>query len=283
MEFNTYLEEFLDIAIREDIGDGDHTSLACIPNDKTGKAKLLVKQDGILSGSEIAHYVFQKLDPDSFVDHYIKDGSKIEKGDVVFHVTGNVLTLLQAERLVLNLMQRMSGIATQTHWYVDALKDYKTKILETRKTTPGMRLLEKMAVRHGGGTNHRMGLYDMIMIKDNHVDYSGGIVEAINRVKSYLKQQNKQLGIICEVRSLNDINLVLETGGVDRVLLDNFSVEQTSQAVELIDGRIPTESSGGITLEDLTSYAACGVDYISVGALTHQIQSLDLSLKAIDY
>jgi nicotinate-nucleotide pyrophosphorylase (carboxylating) len=283
MDFNKYLEEFIDLAIREDIGDGDHTSLACFPPEKIGKAKLLVKQEGILSGSEIAQHVFKKLDPEVQIEHYLFDGQSIKINDIVFLVTGKVLALLQAERLVLNLMQRMSGIATQTHEYVTKLEGLSTKILETRKTTPGMRLLEKMAVRHGGGTNHRLGLYDMIMIKDNHIDFAGGIVEAIKQVKEYLQRNNKNLKVICEVRSLEDIEKVLEIGGVDRILLDNFSTELTKQAVGLVNGRIPTESSGGITIDSLRSYAECGVDYISVGALTHQIKSLDLSLKAIDY
>ncbi|HBH49294.1 MAG TPA: carboxylating nicotinate-nucleotide diphosphorylase [Bacteroidales bacterium] len=283
MDFNKYLEEFIDLAIREDIGDGDHTSQACIPPEKIGKAKLLVKQEGILSGSEIAQHVFKKLDPEVQIEHYLFDGQSIKINDIIFLVTGKVLALLQAERLVLNLMQRMSGIATQTHEYVTKLEGLSTKILETRKTTPGMRLLEKMAVRHGGGTNHRLGLYDMIMIKDNHIDFAGGIVEAIKQVKEYLQRNNKNLKVICEVRSLEDIEKVLEIGGVDRILLDNFSTELTKQAVGLVNGRIPTESSGGITIDSLRSYAECGVDYISVGALTHQIKSLDLSLKAIDY
>jgi nicotinate-nucleotide pyrophosphorylase (carboxylating) len=283
MDFNKYLEEFIDLAIREDIGDGDHTSLACFPPEKIGKAKLLVKQEGILSGSEIAQHVFKKLDPEVQIEHYLFDGQSIKINDIVFLVTGKVLALLQAERLVLNLMQRMSGIATQTHEYVTKLEGLSTKILETRKTTPGMRLLEKMAVRHGGGTNHRLGLYDMIMIKDNHIDFAGGIVEAIKQVKEYLQRNNKNLKVICEVRSLEDIEKVLEIGGVDRILLDNFSTELTKQAVGLVNGRIPTESSGGITIDSLRNYAECGVDYISVGALTHQIKSLDLSLKAIDY
>jgi nicotinate-nucleotide pyrophosphorylase (carboxylating) len=283
MEFNTYLEEFLDLAIREDIGDGDHTSLSCIPIDKRGKAKLLVKEAGILSGSTIAEAVFRKLDPTINIEHFIKSGSAIKNGDIVFNVEGNVITLLQAERLVLNIMQRMSGIATQTSHYVAKLEGLKTKVLGTRKTTPGMRLLEKMAIRDGGGTNHRMGLYDMILIKDNHIDYAGGIVEAIEGAKNYLLAKNKQLKIIVEVRSIDDIKKVLSTGGIDRIMLDNFDIAKTNQAVALINNQVQIESSGGITIENLRDYALCGVDFISVGALTHQIKSLDLSLKAIDY
>ena len=283
MEFKKYLEEFIDLAIREDIGDGDHTSLSCIPKHKMGKAKLLVKQNGVLSGSEIARVAFHKLDARSIIEQNIFDGEEIAVNDIVFYVEGRIISLLQAERIVLNIMQRMSGIATQTQVYVNELKGLKTKLLETRKTTPGMRLLEKMAVRHGGGTNHRMGLYDLIMIKDNHIDFAGGIVEAINRVKDYLKKNNKNLKIICEVRSIKEIEKVLSTGGVDRVLLDNFSINKTIEAVTLINSRLQTEASGNITLKNLRKYAECGVDYISVGALTHQIKSLDLSLKAIDF
>lgn len=283
MEFKNYLEEFIDIAIREDVGDGDHTSLACIPKDKRGKAKLLVKENGVVSGIEIARYVFEKLDSTVKIEQYISDGSSIKTGDIVFHVEGNVIALLQAERLVLNIMQRMSGIATETNRYVNELKGLKTKILSTRKTTPGMRLIDKMAVRHGGGINHRLGLYDMIMIKDNHVDFAGGIVEAVTKVKEYLKKEKKDLKIIVEVRTFEDINKMLEMGGIHRLLLDNFSIEDTKKAVELINGRIDTESSGGIRFEKIRDYALCGVNYISIGALTHQIKSLDLSLKAIDY
>lgn len=283
MEFNAYLDEFIDIAIREDIGDGDHTSLACIPKDKRGKAKLLVKENGILSGSEIAKYVFEKFDPTVKITQFIPDGDIIKVDDIAFNVEGNVIALLQAERLVLNLMQRMSGIATETNKYVAELEGLKTKVLGTRKTTPGMRILEKMAIRHGGGTNHRMGLFDMVLIKDNHVDYSGGIVEAVMCVKNYLKVQKKELKIVVEVRSFEDIEKMLKIEGIHRLLLDNFSIEDTKKAIELINGRIKTESSGGIRFDDLRNYAQCGVDFISVGALTHQIKSMDLSLKAIDY
>ncbi len=283
MEFKEYLNTFLDLIIKEDIGDGDHTSLACIPKDKTGKAKLLVKQDGILSGCEIAYEVIKKLDTNALITTFKSDGDPIYVSDVVFHVESNVQSLLQAERIVLNIMQRMSGIATQTSKYVKELEGLKTRVLGTRKTTPGMRLLEKQAIRHGGGLPHRIGLYDMIMIKDNHIDFAGGIEKAINNVKDYLKEKNKDLFIVCEVRSLEDIKKVIKTGGVDRILIDNFTIEQTRQAVQMLDGKITTESSGGITLSNLREYAECGVDYISVGALTHQISSLDLSLKAIDY
>jgi nicotinate-nucleotide pyrophosphorylase (carboxylating) len=283
MTFDTYIEEFLNLAFKEDIGDGDHTSLSIIPSDSYGKAHLLVKQDGILSGSSIAEKVFKKLDPHIEIENVISDGSTIKKDDIVFIVHGKIVGLLQAERLVLNIMQRMSGIATQTRLYVDKLKGLHTKILDTRKTTPGMRLLDKKAVKDGGGENHRIGLYDMILIKDNHIDFAGGIENAIFNAQKYLKVKNKNLKIEVESRSLNDVNTILKLSGVDRIMLDNFSIEETRKAVQIINGRIETESSGGITIENIRDYAECGVDYISVGALTHQIKSLDLSLKAIDF
>jgi nicotinate-nucleotide pyrophosphorylase (carboxylating) len=283
MQFDTYIEEFIDLAFREDIGDGDHTSLSIIPETIQGKAQLLVKQPGIIAGSTIAEKIFHRLDSEIKIKQLIKDGSPVVPGDVVFIVEGKVLALLQAERLVLNIMQRMSGISTQTSKYVAELAGLKTKVLDTRKTTPGMRLIDKMAVKIGGGENHRIGLFDMILIKDNHIDFAGGIENAIGRVKQYLKEKNKLLKIEVEARSISDIETILKIGGIDRIMLDNFSLELTREAVKLIDGKYETESSGGITLENLRKYAECGVDYISVGALTHQIKSLDLSLKAIDY
>jgi len=268
-------------AIAEDIGDGDHTSRACIPIGTQGKAKLLVKQTGILAGVEIAQQVFRRIDPLLNMSVFIEDGAAVNPSDIPFTVEGSVHSILQAERLVLNIMQRMSGIATQTAEYVNVLKDYKTKILDTRKTTPGMRLLDKMAVRLGGGINHRIGLYDMIMVKDNHIDYAGGIEKAINAVQNYLTTNNKELFIVIEARSLADIETILRVGHVNRIMLDNFTIAETSAAVKIIDRRYETESSGGITINNLAAYAACGVNYISVGALTHQIKSLDLSLKAV--
>lgn len=268
-------------AIKEDIGDGDHTSLSCIPASASGKAQLLVKEEGILAGIEIAEKVFKTIDKSLKLVKFIEDGTKIKKGDIAFNVEGKIQSILQSERLVLNIMQRMSGIATQTNIYTEKIKDLKTKILDTRKTTPGVRILEKMAVKIGGGENHRMGLYDMIMIKDNHHDFAGGIKPAIEAAKKYLKEKNKNLKIEIEVRNFDELQQVLDIGGVDIIMLDNFSVENTKKAVNIIAGKYKTESSGGITLDTIRNYAECGVDYISVGALTHQIKSLDLSLKAI--
>ena len=275
------IDELIDLAIREDVGDGDHTSLACIPETIIGKAKLLVKDDGIIAGVAIAKRVFHRFDPDLSFQELIKDGTPVKKGDIAFYVEGKSLSILQCERLVLNIMQRMSGVATQTNFYVKKLEGLKTKVLDTRKTTPGMRMLDKMAVKLGGGENHRIGLFDMILIKDNHIDYAGGIENAVNAVKDYLKKKEKNLKIEVEARSLDDIRKILSLGGVHRILIDNFSVEDTRKAVELVSGQCETESSGGITIDSLRDYAACGVDYISVGALTHQIKSLDLSLKAV--
>lgn len=280
---NKLIESLIDLALEEDIGDGDHTSLACIPEKAKGKARLLVKQEGILAGVDIAEVIFKKIDPEIVFQKFIDEGSKISPGEVAFVVDGKIRTLLLAERLVLNIMQRMSGIATQTHQYVQTLQGLHTKILDTRKTTPGMRLLDKQAVKLGGGENHRIGLFDMILIKDNHIDFSGGIENAIARVKEYLVSNKKKLKIEVEARSIEDVKTILSVGGVDYIMLDNFSIEETREAVKIIDGKVKTESSGGITLEKLRAYAECGVDYISVGALTHQIRSLDLSLKAIDY
>ncbi|MBP1668189.1 MAG: nicotinate-nucleotide pyrophosphorylase [Bacteroidetes bacterium] len=280
---NKALGFFIDNALREDIGDGDHTSAACIPRDAHGKARLLVKEEGVLAGTSVAPLVFHALDPDASVSMVLPDGTWIRPGDVAFFVEGQILALLQAERTVLNIMQRMSGIATATRRYADKLKGLQTRILDTRKTTPGMRMLEKEAVRIGGGVNHRMGLYDMILIKDNHIDFAGGIREAIERSHRYLKDTGRNLKIEVEARSLEDVRMILATGGVDRIMLDNFSPADTRKAVEIIGHTIETESSGGITLETIREYAECGVDFISVGALTHHIQSLDLSLDAIDF
>ncbi len=283
MQLDNYLEQFIDFALKEDIGDGDHTSLATIPNDITGKVQLIVKQEGILAGSSIAFRVFQKLDPTVEITQHIADGSPIKPGETAFVVKGKILQLLQAERLVLNIMQRMSGVASETNKYVRKLEGLNTKVLDTRKTTPGMRLLDKLAVKTGGGENHRIGLYDMILIKDNHIDFAGGIEKSIKLVKSYLKEKKKTLKIEIEARSIDDIKKILDIGGIDRILLDNFTVQQTRQAVELIERKVESESSGNINLENIRDYAECGVDYISVGALTHQIKSLDLSLKALDF
>lgn len=276
------LREFILKSIEEDIGEGDHSSLACIPENKAGKAKLLIKENGILAGVRIAKEVFSIIDNQLKIEVFLNDGTKIVPGDVAFIVTGNIQSILRSERLVLNIMQRMSGIATSTREYVDQIKGFHAKILDTRKTTPGMRFAEKEAVRIGGGENHRMGLYDMIMLKDNHIDYAGGIRPAIERTNEYLKRKNKKLKIEIEARTIQDISEVLNCGGVGRIMLDNFSVEDTRIAVKKIDGRFETESSGGITLETVRSYAECGVDYISVGALTHHIKSLDMSLKATE-
>jgi nicotinate-nucleotide pyrophosphorylase (carboxylating) len=275
------VDELIDLAIREDVGDGDHTSLACIPENTYGKARLLVKDEGIIAGIAVARKIFHRFDPDLTFREVIGDGTRVKNGDVAFYVEGSSLSILQCERLVLNVMQRMSGIATQTDFYVQKLAGLKTRILDTRKTNPGMRMLDKMAVKLGGGENHRIGLFDMILIKDNHIDYAGGIEKAVNAVKDYLKKNNKSLKIEVEARSLDDVKIILALGGVDRILLDNFSVDQTREAVGLIGGRCQTESSGGITSDTLREYAECGVDFISVGALTHQIKSLDLSLKAM--
>ncbi len=279
---NTYIEQLITLSIAEDIGDGDHTSLACIPAEAKGKMKLLVKQDGILAGVAVAERIFQRIDPLLKVTVLINDGTPVKKGDIAFYVEGTERSMLQAERIVLNVMQRMSGVATQTAVYVKELAGLKTRVLDTRKTTPGMRVLDKMAVQLGGGVNHRMGLFDMIMLKDNHIDFAGGIESAISKTHAYLKAAGRNLPVEVEVRSLDDIRTVLRIGGVQRIMLDNFTIPATKEAVQLIAGRYETESSGGITLENLRAYAECGVDYISVGALTHQIKSLDMSLKAMD-
>ena len=280
---NSYFDEFIDNALKEDIGDGDHTSRACIPHNAKGKAQLLVKEEGILAGVNVALRIFHKLDPTVQIEVFKHDGEWVAPPDIAFIVEGRILALLKAERLVLNIMQRMSGIATTTHRYVGQLQGLKTRILDTRKTTPGMRLLEKAAVKTGGGENHRFGLFDMILIKDNHIDFSGGISQAIHRVKEYMRRTGKNLNIEIEARNLEDVQTILSIGGVQRIMLDNFNIPDTRKAVEMINGLYETESSGGITFENIRSYAECGVDYISVGALTHQIKSLDLSLKALNY
>ncbi len=275
------LRDFIIRSLEEDLGDGDHTSLACIPIGAKGKAKLLLKEEGIIAGTRVAAETFKIIDDKLDVELVIDDGCQVKPGDVALFVGGGQHSILKAERLVLNIMQRMSGIATNTRLYVDELKGLPTKILDTRKTTPGMRFLEKEAVRIGGGKNHRMGLYDMIMLKDNHIDFCGGIVNAIKTTNEYLEKKNKKLKIIIEARNLEDVELIIKTGGVDRILLDNFDIADTARAVNMVDGRFETESSGGITLETLRQYGECGVDYISVGSLTHQINSLDMSLKAV--
>lgn len=268
-------------AIREDIGDGDHSSLACIPEEAQGKAKLLVKDEGILAGVEFARQVFDYVDPGLKIDVKIKDGSQVKYGDIAYYVEGNSLSILKAERLVLNAMQRMSAIATKTNAYVKLLEGTKTKILDTRKTTPGIRALEKWAVKIGGGENHRFALYDMIMLKDNHIDFCGGITKAIETTVNYLEENQLDLKIIVEARDLEEIKEILSTKGVYRILIDNFNYEDTRKAVALIGDKCLTESSGGITLHTARHYADCGVDYISSGALTHSVYNMDLSLKAV--
>jgi nicotinate-nucleotide pyrophosphorylase (carboxylating) len=278
---NSILREFILKSLAEDLGDGDHSSLACIPAESKGKAKLLIKDKGVLAGIRIAAELFATIDPDLKFDKILEDGTIVSPGEIAFFLSGRQQSILKSERLVLNIMQRMSGIATSTHEYTIRLKGLKTKILDTRKTTPGFRFLEKEAVRIGGGINHRMGLYDMIMLKDNHIDYAGGIEQAIQKTKAYLKKKNLNLKVEIEARSLEDIRTILSTGGVNRIMLDNFSIEQTRLAVKEIAGRFETESSGGISLSTIRAYAECGVDYISVGALTHHVKSLDMSLKAV--
>jgi nicotinate-nucleotide pyrophosphorylase (carboxylating) len=275
------IDQFILNSLSEDVGDGDHTSLATISEGTTGTAKLLVKDEGILAGVELAAEIFHVVDPGLKLNILIEDGAKVKPNDIAFEVEGDAKSILKAERLVLNCMQRMSGIATKTREIVDILKGTNTKVLDTRKTTPGMRYLEKWAVRIGGGVNHRFGLYDMILIKDNHVDYAGGIQEAIEKTLEYLKTKNKKLAVEIEVRNLEELELVLQTGGVNRILLDNFNFRDLKEAVNIIEGRYITEASGGITIDNILEYAACGVDYISVGALTHSVKSLDLSLKAV--
>ncbi len=280
MDTEQLIDELIKLAFAEDIGDGDHTTLSSIPADEMGKSRLIIKEDGILAGVEVAKTIFHAFDPQLKISVNIQDGSAVKKGDIAFIVEGKVQSLLQTERLVLNVMQRMSGIATTTRKYVKELEGTNTRVLDTRKTTPGMRMLEKEAVKIGGGVNHRIGLFDMILLKDNHVDFAGGIKKAINRAQDYLKEKNKTLQIEIEVRNFDELEEALQTGGVDRIMLDNFSVEDTRKAVKHVNGRVELESSGGITFDTLRSYAETGVDYISVGALTHSIKSLDMSLKA---
>ncbi|HYW94794.1 MAG TPA: carboxylating nicotinate-nucleotide diphosphorylase [Bacteroidales bacterium] len=278
--FNELLDKSIDIWFAEDIGDGDHTTLSTIPKEASGKAELLAKDTGIIAGIFVASRIYKKFDPSLVLREIISDGSAINPGDIVFEVSGKVRSILQTERLVLNVMQRLSGVATQTHEYVRLLDGFHTRVLDTRKTTPGLRYAEKEAVRLGGGMNHRVGLFDMILIKDNHIDFAGGIRKAIRQAKEYLERHGKDLKIEVEARSLADVDEILREGGVQRILLDNFTPELTKTALNMIAGRVETESSGGITKETMRSYAAAGVDFISVGALTHQIKSLDLSLKA---
>lgn len=279
--FDEQLQSFLQTAVSEDVGDGDHSSLACIAPKAVGKASLIIKDEGIIAGVDIARKIFNYLDPGLAMAVLIGDGTVIHPGDISFHVEGNIRSILKGERLVLNVMQRMSGIATQTNLYVKKILGLPTRLLDTRKTTPGIRFLEKEAVRIGGGFNHRMGLFDMIMIKDNHIDYTGSIENAITKAKDYLHKTGKNLEIIVEARNLTDVSDIIHTGGVSRILLDNFSVVDTRQAVGLINRQYETESSGGINLENIRDYAECGVDFISIGSLTHNIKSLDMSLKAV--
>ena len=275
-------DRLIDLAFAEDIGDGDHTTLCCIPADAMGESKLLIKGEGVFAGVDIAKEVFRRFDPTMEVEVYIEDGTHVKPGDIVMSVKGKVQSLLQTERLMLNILQRMSGIATMTNKYVERLKGTKTRVLDTRKTTPGMRMLEKLAVKIGGGTNHRIGLFDMILLKDNHIDFAGGIENAISRCHEYLKEKGKDLKIEIEVRDFAELQRVLDFGGVDRIMLDNFTPAETKKAVELIAGRYETESSGGITFDTIRDYAEQGVDFISVGALTHSVKGLDMSFKAAD-
>ena len=273
-------DRLIDLAFAEDIGDGDHTTLCCIPEDAVGKSHLLIKEDGILAGVEVAKRVFARFDDTLKVEVFMDDGSEVKNGDIAMLVTGKTRSLLQTERLMLNIMQRMSGIATTTRKYVDLLKGTNTKVLDTRKTTPGMRMLEKQAVKIGGGVNHRIGLFDMILLKDNHVDFAGGIRNAIDKCHKYLDEKSLNLKIEIEVRNFDELEQVLERGGVDRIMLDNFTVTDTKKAVDMIAGKYETESSGGITFDTIRQYAECGVDFVSVGALTHSVKCLDMSFKA---
>lgn len=274
-------DKLIDLAIAEDIGDGDHSSLSCIPNDAIGEVQLMLKDSGVLAGVEVAQKVYQRIDSQINFTPFLTDGASVKFGDIGFSAKGRVHSLLQAERIVLNIMQRMSGIASQTNVYVKLIEGTRAKVLDTRKTTPGMRVFDKLAVRIGGGHNHRMGLYDMIMLKDNHVDFAGGVRQAIEKANSYLKSTGRNIDIEIETRNFDEIMEVIEVGGVKRIMLDNFSVENTRKAVALIDGRFEVESSGGITLDTIRGYAETGVDFISVGALTHQIKSLDMNLKKV--
>jgi len=277
---NPLVTRLIELAFAEDIGDGDHTSLATIPAGSNGESIIVAKESGILAGIELAEYIFKRIDSSLSCQLFYKDGDQVKPGDTVMNIKGSSVSMLTAERTVLNFMQRLSGIATQTSRYAAILEGLKTKVLDTRKTTPGMRMLEKWAVKIGGGENHRIGLYDMILIKDNHIDFSGGIIQAIDNTEAYLLKTGKQLKIEIETRSLDEIKQVLERGGVQRIMLDNFSIEMMREGVKLINGRFETEASGGITLDTLRAYAETGVDYISSGALTHSVKSLDLSMRA---
>ncbi len=280
LSVNELEDRLIDLAFAEDIGDGDHTTLCCIPETAMGKSHLLIKEDGILAGVEVAKRVFARFDPEMKVEVLIGDGAHVRKGDIAMVVSGKVRSLLQTERLMLNIMQRMSGIATMTNKYVERLKGTNTHVLDTRKTTPGMRMLEKQAVKIGGGMNHRIGLFDMILLKDNHVDFAGGIANAINRCHEYLREKGLDLKIEIEVRNFDELRQAMECGGINRIMLDNFSVADTRKAVEMVAGRFETESSGGITFDTIRDYAECGVDFISVGAITHSVKGLDMSFKA---
>lgn len=274
------IDDLIKLAFAEDIGDGDHTTLCCIPENAMGKSKLLIKEEGILAGVEMAQRIFKDFDPNLKMEIFIKDGTAVKPGDIAFTVEGKVRSLLQTERLMLNVMQRMSGIATVTNKYVKRLEGLHTRILDTRKTTPGLRMIEKAAVKIGGGVNHRIGLFNMILLKDNHIDFAGGIEKAITRAKEYLKEKGKDLKIEIEVRNMDELEEVMRIGGIDRIMLDNFTPELTRKAVKRIGGKYETESSGGITFDTIRDYAECGVDFISVGALTHSVKGLDMSFKA---
>lgn len=282
LSVNELEDRLIDLAFAEDIGDGDHTTLCCIPENAMGKSHLLIKEDGILAGVEVAKRVFAKFDPTMQVEVLINDGTPVKKGDIAMVVTAKVRSLLQTERLMLNIMQRMSGIATMTNKYVERLKGTKTHVLDTRKTTPGLRMLEKQAVKIGGGMNHRIGLFDMILLKDNHIDFCGGITNAITRCHEYLKEKGLDLKIEIEVRNFDELAEAMNCGGINRIMLDNFSVADTKKAVDIVGGKFETESSGGITFDTIRDYAECGVDFISVGALTHSVEGLDMSFKACE-
>lgn len=280
--YDQLIDRLIDLAIAEDLGDGDHSSLSCIPYDAVGAVQLMMKQEGVIAGLRVAERIYKRIDGSISINFLKSDGELLQSGDIAFRAYGRVHALLQAERIVLNVLQRMSGVATQTREYVKLCEGTKAKVLDTRKTTPGMRVLDKMAVAIGGGLNHRMGLFDMIMLKDNHIDFAGGIEQAIRMANEYLAKTGRNLDIEVETRSLNDVETVLRVGGVRRIMLDNFTVSDTRKAVEMVNGRFETESSGGINLSTIRDYALCGVDYISVGAITHQIKSIDMNLKKVE-
>lgn len=280
--YDQLIDRLIDLAIAEDLGDGDHSSLSCIPYDAVGAVQLMMKQEGVIAGLRVAERIYERIDGSISINFLKSDGELLQPGDIAFRAYGRVHALLQAERIVLNVLQRMSGVATQTREYVKLCEGTKAKVLDTRKTTPGMRVLDKMAVTIGGGLNHRMGLFDMIMLKDNHIDFAGGIEQAIRMANEYLAKTGRNLDIEVETRSLNDVETVLRVGGVRRIMLDNFTVSDTRKAVEMVNGRFETESSGGINLSTIRDYALCGVDYISVGAITHQIKSIDMNLKKVE-